>query len=111
VRLIGRTIEAMRFCLAFAAAAGLFLGALPAFAQPPTIKHLTVRVGETGRIQLTFPALGTVCDNLSLIRVEDGGDFIRVVGLKAGQTKCGFWRIADAPLPTVLYEITVTPAQ
>ncbi len=104
-------MEGMRLLLTFACTAGLALGALPVSAQPPTVRQLTVKVGEAGRIQLAFPAASTVCDDLSLIRVEDGGDFIRVVGVKAGKTQCGFWRVADAPLPTVLYQITVTPAQ
>jgi hypothetical protein len=115
VRLIGVAIrlkmEGMRLLLTFACAAGLALSALPASAQPPTVKQLTVKVGEAGKIHLAFPAASTVCDDLSLIRVEDGGDFIRVVGVKAGKTKCGFWRVADAPLPTVLVEITVVAAQ
>ncbi len=95
------------------AIAGLLAFAVvsPARAQPPEVKHLTVRVGETARIQLAFPAIGTVCDDLSLMRVEDGGSYIRVVGVKAGRTQCGFWRIPETPLPAVLYEITVTPAR
>lgn len=106
-----RKMGDMRLPLTFALCTGLLLGALPAVAQAPTVRRLSVKVGEAGKVQLTFPAIATVCDDLSLIRVEDGGDFIRVVGVKAGQTKCGFWRIAEAPLPAVLYEITVTPAQ
>jgi hypothetical protein len=100
----------MRFWLGLVFAAGLLAGMPPARAQAPTMRQLTVEVGQPGRVQLEFPVATTVCDDLSLLRLEDGGDHIRVVGLKPGRTKCGFWRLPDSPVPTVVYDIAIRPA-
>jgi hypothetical protein len=47
-----------------------------------------------------------VCDDLTIIRVEDAGDHFRLTGLKAGTTLCGFSSVAPSGRRRVL-EIAV----
>jgi hypothetical protein len=44
------------------------------------------------------------------VRVEDGGDHLRLVGLAPGRTKCGFWSNPKSPAPSKVYEVVVTRA-
>ena len=49
-------------------------------------------------------------EGTSVVRVEDGGDHLRLVGLAPGQTRCGFWSNPQSPAPSRVYEVVVTRA-
>jgi hypothetical protein len=34
-----------------------------------------------------------ICNDVSLLRVEDAGTRFRITGVRAGETDCGFWSI------------------
>jgi hypothetical protein len=66
--------------------------------------------GEAYQLHLGFIIVGLVCDDTSVVRVEDGGDHLRLVGLAPGRTKCGFWSNPKSPAPSKVYEVVVTRA-
>ena len=55
---------------------------------------LKLKVGESVGYTPGFLPAQVVCDDLSVVRVEDAGTRFRLVGLKAGATDCGFFNIA-----------------
>jgi hypothetical protein len=91
----------LRFAL-LVAAAGV------ARAQPPAEQRLTLRVGQP--VAFTPVPLPTqvICDDLSIVRVEDAVDHLRLIGLKPGSTSCSFGSAALAGR-RVLYHFVVTP--
>jgi hypothetical protein len=71
-------------------------------------EKVAVKVGKTVELRLGFVCIESRCDDPELVRVEDGGDHLKLRGLKAGRTLCGFWR-ERSPKPHRLLEVTVTP--
>jgi hypothetical protein len=69
---------------------------------------IRLKAGETQTLRLGFVAVRIVCDDLKVVRVEDGGDHLRVVGLAAGRTACGFWSQPKHPKPARVYDVVVT---
>jgi hypothetical protein len=98
----------MRAILSFSLLAGLLLGALPVRALEPTFPEIKVKVGEAYQLRLGWIMLGVVCDDASLVKIEDGGDHIRLVGAIPGETKCGFWRDYGNPAPAAVYKVVVS---
>jgi hypothetical protein len=101
---------AMRAWLSVAVLAGFMAGALAARADGEVLPQIQIKVGETHQLRLGFIIVGLVCDDTSVVRVEDGGDHLRLVGLAPGRTKCGFWSNPRSPAPSRLYEVVVTGA-
>jgi hypothetical protein len=66
------------------------LGEPPASA-PDT---LSLRVGQAIDYTPGFLPAQVICNDVSIIRVEDAGTPFRLTGLRAGDTDCGFWSIA-----------------
>jgi len=55
---------------------------------------ISLRVGQSSDYTPGFLPAQVVCDDLSVIRVEDAGSHFRITGLRAGGTDCSFWSIA-----------------
>jgi hypothetical protein len=66
--------------------------------------------GEAYQLRLGFIIVGLVCDDTSIVRVEDGGNHLRLAGRAPGWTKCGFWSHPQSPAPSMFYEVVVTRA-
>jgi hypothetical protein len=98
----------MRGLLCFSLLAGLLLGGLPARAEEQTLPEIKVKVGEAAPLHLGWILLGAVCDDNSLVKIEDGGDHLLVVGLAPGKTQCGFWRDYGNPAPAAVYQVVVS---
>jgi hypothetical protein len=80
---------------------------VPAADHVDLAKHeIEVTVGTSVLVTLPKPAQG-ICDDTSLVRVEDATTALRVVGLAAGHTRCGFW-FADHT--RALFTVTVRAA-
>jgi hypothetical protein len=71
---------------------------------------LTVAVGRHAELRLGWICIEARCDDTSVVRVEDGGDHLRLVGLAEGKTRCGFWK-ERSPAPHRLIEVVVVPAK
>jgi hypothetical protein len=95
-------------CLVFLA--GFMAASLPARAEGEALPQIRIAVGEAYPLRLGFIIVGLVCDDTSMVRVEDGGDHLRLVGLVPGRTKCGFWSNPQSPTPSRVYEVVVTRA-
>jgi len=89
---------------------GFMAASLPARADGEALPEIRIKVGEAYQLRLGFIIVGLVCDDTSVVRVEDGGDHLRLVGLAQGQTKCGFWSNPQSPAPSKVYEVVVTRA-
>jgi hypothetical protein len=100
----------MRLWLCMFFLAGFMAASLPARAEGETFPQVRIAVGEAYQLRLGFIIVGLVCDDNSLVRVEDGGDHLRLVGLAPGRTKCGFWSNPQSPAPSKVYEVVVTRA-
>jgi hypothetical protein len=98
----------MRAFLSLSLLAAWLLGGTPARADDQTLPEIKVKVGEAAPLRLGWVLLGAVCDDTSLIKIEDGGDHLLVVGLAPGKTKCGFWRDYGNPAPAAVYQIVVS---
>ena len=90
--------------------AGFLAASLPAWAQGEPLPQIRIKVGEAFQLHIGFIIVGLICDDTSLVRVEDGGDHLRLVGLAPGRTKCGFWSNPKSPAPSKVYEVVVTRA-
>jgi hypothetical protein len=88
---------AMRWWLCMVSLAGLMAARLPARADGEGLPEIRIKVGEAYQLHLGFIIVGLVCDDTSVVRVEDGGDHLRLVGLAPGRTKCGFWSNPQVP--------------
>lgn len=55
---------------------------------------LTLAVGQSVNYTPGFLPAQVVCDDRSIVRVEDAGTAFRLTGLKPGETDCAFWSIA-----------------
>ncbi len=73
-------------------------------------EKISVVVGRTAELRLGFVCIESRCDDPEVVRVEDGGDHLKLRGLKEGRTLCGFWK-ERSPKPHRLFEVTVTPAK
>jgi hypothetical protein len=100
----------MRWWLCTVFLTGFMAAALPARAEDEGLPQIRIKVGEAYQLHLGFIIVGLVCDDTSVVRVEDGGDHLRLVGLAPGQTKCGFWSNPQSPAPSRVYEVVVTRA-
>jgi hypothetical protein len=100
----------MRLWLCMFFLAGFMAASLPARAEGDAFPQVRIAVGEAYQLRLGFIIVGLVCDDNSLVRVEDGGDHLRLVGLAPGRTKCGFWSNPQSPAPSKVYEVVVTRA-
>jgi hypothetical protein len=67
---------------------------------------LTVRVGETARVQLELPIVLMQCDE-PLLELDATEDTLLLTGLKPGHTMCGFW-YAQRAWPHRYMDVTVT---
>ena len=73
-------------------------------------EKISVAVGKTVELRLGFVCIESRCDDAEVVRVEDGGDHLKLRGLKQGRTLCGFWK-ERSPKPHRLFEVTVTADQ
>lgn len=62
------------------------LRAAPA-AAPPT--HV-IKLGDPIAMQPETLPVSVICDDISIVSVEDGGTFLRITGLRPGVTSCSF---------------------
>jgi len=71
-------------------------------------RQVTLRVGQP--VPFTPGALPTqvICDDVSVVRVDDAGDHLRLTGLRPGSTACSFGSAAT-PGQRVLYRFLVVP--
>jgi hypothetical protein len=90
------------------AVAAVLLASPWALAQSNAPVKVTVRVGESALLHLASPVSVGACDDTSIVRVEDAGEALKLVGLKAGHTQCGFWRTAT-PGQRTMVDVEVTP--
>lgn len=67
---------------------------------------LTVRVGETARVQLELPIVLMQCDE-QLLELDATEDTLLLKGVKPGHTMCGFWYFQRA-WPHRYMDVTVT---
>jgi hypothetical protein len=85
----------------------LLTGALAASA-PGGVPEVSLRAGQA--IPFTPGELPStvICDDLSVLRVEDAGDHFEIVGLKPGSTLCSF---SPPALPGIrrVYRFDVKP--
>jgi hypothetical protein len=72
------------------------------------LETITIKVGKPAELRLGFVCIQSICDDEGIVRVEDGGDHLRLVGLAEGATRCGFWR-DKSPYPHRLIRVVVTP--
>lgn len=72
-------------------------------AEPPSVALVVGRP-----VPFRPPALpaSVICDDLSVVRVEDAGTFLRLTGLKPGETSCSFGSAQQAGR-RALYRIRV----
>ncbi len=86
---------------------------LAALADTPPIVYPTITLSVGGSYeQLAEPGQQCICDDKTLVKPEYAGDKIRLVGVKAGRTLCGFTHFIDGKyLGNLIYEVTVTPAK
>ena len=103
-------MKTMRWWLCMALLAGFMVACLPARAEDEALPQIRIKVGEAFQLHLGFIIVGLVCDDVAVVRVEDGGDHLRLVGLAPGRTKCGFWSNPKSPAPSKVYEVVVTRA-
>ena len=54
--------------------------------------RLTLYVGKSILWSPGYPSITIVCDDRSLVQVEDAGEKLRLTGLRPGRTRCGFWQ-------------------
>lgn len=82
-------------------------------ADTPTITYPTITLSVGGSYeQLAEAGQQCICDDKTLVAPEYAGDKIRLVGIKAGRTLCGFTHFVDGKyLGNLVYDVTVTPAQ
>jgi hypothetical protein len=71
-------------------------------------ERISVAVGKSVELRLGFVCIESRCDDTAIVKVEDGGDHLKLRGLAAGKTLCGFWK-ERSPRPHRLFEVTVTP--
>ena len=80
--------------------------ALPIGEEPPQLYTLTV--GEPAAFTPAELPVSVICDDLTVLRVEDAGTFLRLTGLKPGSTQCSFGTLTE-PGRRRLYRFTVNP--
>lgn len=100
----------MRLWLPMVFLASLLAASPPARTESDALPQIRIRVGEAYQLHLGFIIVGLVCDDTSVVRAEDGGDHLRLVGLAPGHTTCGFWSNPKSPTPSRVYEVIVTRA-
>jgi hypothetical protein len=69
-------------------------------------ERLTLHVGKAILWSPGYPSITIVCDDRSLVQVEDAGEKLRLTGLRPGRTRCGFWQ---SPGLRRVVEIEVLP--
>lgn len=85
------------------------LGAL-ADTAPIAYPTITLSVGGSYE-QLAEPGQQCICDDKTLLQADYAGANIRLVGIKAGRTLCGFTHFVDGKyLGNLIYDVTVIPA-
>jgi hypothetical protein len=67
-------------------------------------------VGASQEISLGYKPSMTICDDTSVVKVEDAGDAIRLTGLREGKTACGFRKAGGIP-GRVVQVTVVAPAK
>ncbi len=72
-------------------------------------EKMVITVGAYAELRLGYPIIEAICDDTTVVRVEDGGDHLRLRGLAVGTTLCGFWK-QKSPRPQRLIEVQVIPA-
>jgi hypothetical protein len=88
-------------------AGALLFGARPVAAETtPGAEPMQLERGKPVDFRPGFLPAQVVCDDLSVIKVEDAGDHFRLTGLKAGKTLCGFSSVAPSGRRRLL-EITI----
>ncbi len=100
-------------CMRIGLLALLTLGPLAARADTPPVSYPTITLSVGGSYeQLAEPGQQCICDDKTLVKPEYAGDKIRLIGIKAGRTLCGFTHFIDGKyLGNLVYEVTVTPAK
>ncbi len=69
----------------------VLLGPRPSGAEE-LVSHMTLRVGKPRLWSPGYACMMIVCDDPSVVRVEDAKTKLRLLGLRVGSTRCGFWR-------------------
>jgi hypothetical protein len=86
-------------------------GKSPGQAQSgPQPVYLDIKVGHYSDVKLAGPAQ-VVCDDKSLVRVEDVRTALRLHGAKVGRTQCGFFSSNPSFPFHFIYIVTVLPAE
>lgn len=106
-RLVARALVVAATAVLLAAAdGGVPDGGVPdGGAEGP--EKISVKVGKSVELRLGFVCIEARCDDTAIVRVEDGGDHLKLKGLAEGKTLCGFWKERH-PKPHRLFEVTVT---
>ena len=81
----------------------LALVALLALGADDDVVILTVGASQT--VKLGYKPGMTICDDTTVVKVEDTGDAIRLTGLREGKTACGFRKAGG--LPGRVLQVTV----
>ena len=73
-----------------------------------TTTQQTLVVGEPVAFVPAARPATVVCDDLSIVRVDDAGTYLRLTGLKPGATACSFSSLL-APGQRAIYRFVVVP--
>jgi hypothetical protein len=68
---------------------------------------LTLKVGQSMSYTPGFLPAQVVCDDQSVVRIDDAGSAFRLTALKAGETDCAFWSIALKGIRRVVHIVSV----
>ncbi len=71
-------------------------------------RQIAVAVGRAVPVKLAGPAQ-VICDDTTVVRIEVAEGALRVVGVKAGKTQCGFYSVVRGAF-RIVFDVTVTPA-
>ena len=83
-----------------------------ALADTPPVVYPTITLSVGGsHEQVAEPGQQCICDDKTLVKPEYAGDKIRLIGVKAGRTLCGFTHFIDGKyVGNLIFDVTVTPA-
>lgn len=79
-----------------------------ALASNTGAEQLSLKLNQSINFTPGFLPAQVVCDDLTVIKVEDAGQTFKITGLKAGSTLCGFTSTAMRGRRRVI-EFVVTP--
>lgn len=68
---------------------------------------VTLKVGQSVYYTPGFLPAQVMCDDRSIVRVDDAGSTFRLTALRAGETDCAFWSIAMKGIRRVVHVVSV----